>query len=78
MAKLVINGGGYAGEPRITDMEAAEIFEFSGSRKGNNGLCIRVKDSKAGKGRFVNLVSGKVLTASYNDRGTPVEADLEY
>jgi hypothetical protein len=77
MARLTINGGN-SGTPRITDMEAAEVFEFSGSKKGNNGLCVRVKDTKAGKGRFINLESGKLLRAGYSDRGTPVDADVSY
>lgn len=77
MAKLVINGGDY-GDPRIMDMEGGEVFEFSGSVKGNNGVCIRVRDSKAGKGRFVNLDSGKLLKADAYDRGIPVDAELNY
>jgi len=70
------NYGKPAGTTRIKDMSAGEAFEFSGSTKGNNGLCVRVKDSKKGKGRFVNLESGKVLTASATDRGTPVDVNI--
>lgn len=78
MGKLYINGGGFYSEPRIVDMEAGDVFEFSGSSKGNNGLCVRVADSKVGKGRFVNLESGKLLTAAGCDRGTPVDAEVSY
>jgi len=78
MAKLVINGGNSASGTRIADMTAADVFEFSGSTKDNNGLCVRVADSKAGKARFVNLENGKLLTASKGDRGEPVTASVEY
>jgi len=74
MGRFKYNGGG-AGT-RIKDMAAGEAFEYSGSTKGNNGLSVRVKDSKAGKARFVNLESGKLLTASATDSGTPVDVNI--
>jgi len=76
MGRFSYNGGGAAGT-RIKDMSAGEAFTYSGSTKGNNGLSVRLKDSKAGKGRFANLESGKVLTASADDRGTPVDVDID-
>ena len=77
MAKLKINVPAQYGT-RISDFAAGEVFEFNGSRKGNNGACIRVKDTKAGKGRFVNLESGKLLTAGRYDRGEALDAELNY
>jgi hypothetical protein len=76
MARLRINSGTNGGT-RITSMDAGEVFEFTTSTKGNNGHCIRIKDSKKGKNRFVNLESGKVLTAGAGDYGFPVDASLE-
>ena len=61
---------------RISDMGAGETFNFTYSTKGNNGLCLRLADSKRGKNRFANLESGKVLTAGASDRGYPVDVDV--
>jgi hypothetical protein len=72
------SGGSRQSGNRISDFPAGEVFEFSGSTKGNNGLCVRVKDSKKGKGRFVNLNSGKLLRATNGDRGQVVDAYLDY
>jgi hypothetical protein len=72
---VTINGN-TAGGVNIADFEAGEAFLFEGSTKGNNGLCVRVRDSKAGKARFVNLESGKLLTASSGDRGREVDVEV--
>ena len=57
----------------VASLSAGEVFIFSGSANGNNGPCIRVKDSKEGKGRFVNLSSGKLLKATPYDRADTVK-----
>jgi len=78
MAKLRINGVSACGGTLISSLEAGDTFVFEGSAKGNNGVCIRLKDSKKGKSRFVNVASGKVLTATCRDYGRPVDANLTY
>lgn len=70
------NGTASSGD-RIADFGAGDAFLFEASTKGNNGLCVRVKDSKAGKARFVNLESGKLLTASDGDRGRGVDVYVD-
>lgn len=60
----------------ISSIPAGQEFVFEGSTKGNNGLSVRVRDSKVGKARFVNLESGKLLTASAGDRGRVVDATV--
>jgi hypothetical protein len=71
-----INGSTPSGD-FIKDFAAGQEFLFETSSKGNNGLCVRVKDSKSGKARFLNLENGKLLTASASDTGRPVEAEIE-
>lgn len=80
MGKLIVNGAAPQAANRIVNMPAGETFEFTSSRKGNNGLCVRIRDSKGQKkGRFVNLDNGKLLTASATDTGRPVDiyADVD-
>lgn len=76
MGRLVINNSANDAGNRIVGMEAGELFEFTSSRKGNNGLCVRVKDSKAGKGRFLNVESGKLLKAGKYDTGEPRDGTI--
>jgi len=59
--------------PTIASLGAGEVFFFNDSTKGNNGPMIRVKDTKVGKGRFVDVQSGKLLTAASNDRADLLE-----
>ena len=75
MLRIINNSTGSGS--KISAIAAGEVFNYTGSSKGNNGLCLRLKDSKAGKGRFVNLASGKVLTAGANDRATVVNATVK-
>lgn len=70
------NGTQSSGE-RISDIAAGQGFLFETSTKGNNGLCVRVKDSKAGKARFVNLESGKLLKAVDGERGRVVDVTVD-
>lgn len=70
------NGTASSGD-RVASFGAGEAFLFETSTKGNNGLCVRVKDSKAGKARFVNLESGKLLTATDSDRGRAVDVIVD-
>lgn len=60
----------------IKSMAAGTFFNFPVSAKGNEGVCVRLKDSKVGKNRFANLGTGKVLTAVDDriDRGKVLEA----
>jgi hypothetical protein len=60
----------------ISSMEAGTFFNFPVNSKGNAGVCVRTKDSAAGKNRFVNLHSGKVLKAvdDTTDRGAILPA----
>lgn len=53
---------------QIGGFSGGTVFEFLNSTKGNNGACIRIKDSKKGKNRFLNLETGKVLTSTPSDR----------
>lgn len=77
MGRLNINGGATQRGTRIQDFAAGDVFEFTGSTKGNNGLCVRVRDSKGQKkGRFVNLESGKLLVPSNGDTGVSRDADV--
>lgn len=71
------SGAAPAGD-RISDFGAGEAFLFETARnEDNNGLCVRVKDSKAGKSRFVNLETGKLLTASAGDVGRAVDVSVD-
>lgn len=71
----VVTAAPAAPKSQITDLSAAAIFQFTHpTEKGNNGLCVRVKDSKVGKGRFLNLETGKLLTTTPGDRATVVPA----
>lgn len=70
------NGTASSGD-RIADFAAGEAFLFETSTKGNNGLCVRVRDSKAGKARFLNLESGKLLTANEGERGRSVDVYVD-
>jgi hypothetical protein len=71
------NGAASSGD-RISDFGAGEAFVFETARNSdNNGLCVRVKDSKAGKARFVNLETGKLLTASAGDVGRPADVEVD-
>lgn len=61
----------------IKDINAGEFFYFPMSKTGqNDGLCVRVKDSAVGKGRFTNVQSGKLLTLSAGDRGQLVDVTI--
>ncbi len=77
MGKFNVNGSAARGTA-ISDFSAADTFVFNGSSNGNNGLCVRIKDTKSGKNRFMNVENGKILTASAGDVGTPVDADVDY
>lgn len=70
------NGTASSGD-RIADIGLDVAFLFETSTKGNNGLCVRVKDSKAGKARFLNLENRKLLTASDGDRGRIVDVYVD-
>lgn len=52
----------------IADLAEGTVFNFTSSTKGNNGLCQRIRDTKAGKGRFFNLENSKVLTSAPGDQ----------
>lgn len=78
MGNISINGTRSNGGTRIADIAAGDAFDFNGSTKGNNGLCVRVKDSKSGKGRFLNLENGKLLTATDSDYGYPRSVSVSF
>lgn len=60
----------------IGSLAPATYFMLVSSSKGNNGPCLRVKDSKRGKNRFVNVTNGKLLTAEAGDRIEEVSVEL--
>lgn len=73
-----INVNGVTSGDRIADFDAGQAFLFTSKKnEANSGLCVRLKDSKAGKNRFANIATGRVLTADSTDTGTPVTAYVD-
>jgi hypothetical protein len=52
----------------VNGLAAGVVFNLLNSTKGNYGPCVRVKDSKVGKNRFIELTNGKLLTADGTER----------
>lgn len=72
-----VAGTANAGTIPVSNVPEAEAFWFVSQRNPDNtGSYVRVRDTKAGKNRGLNLTNGKLITFSATDRCLPLDGEV--